>query len=241
MSPDTEQFSPPPPSPTAPLSPTSRTTPRRHSDRAEADRRELFEILDSALVCHLGVVVDGAPLVIPTAFGFDPSGPDPEGTLYVHGSVASRSLTESSDAEICVTATLVDGLVLARSAFNHSMNYRSAVIRGKGRLVETLDEKRRALAVIVEHVVPGRSLTLRPHTRKELAATSVVALPLFEASVKRRDGGPIDDEADVEAGVWAGVVPTQIVAADVLTATDATGLAIPSHVVRRRESLRPMR
>src|SRR5690242_10524583 len=134
-----------------PPSPTPRSTPRRHADRAPADRESPYAVLDEAPICHLGVVLDGAPLVVPTTFGYDLSGPDTDGTLYVHGSVASRSLLEGPEAEVCVTVTLVDGLVIARSGFHHSMNYRSAVIRGRVRRVTDEAERRRALDLIVDH------------------------------------------------------------------------------------------
>ena len=218
---------------TAPLSPTDRTTVRRHADRAQTDRAALFEVLADAFVCHVGVLVDGLPLVLPTAYAVAPDGPDEGGTLYLHGSVASRSLLTAPEQEVSVTVTVVDGLVLARSAFHHSMNYRSAVVVGRPRVVTEPDEVRRALALVVDQVVPGRSTTLRPHTRKELAATRVLALPLQESSVKTRTGGPVDDETDVAAGGWAGVVPVRTTLAAPATAADADGAAVPDHVLRR--------
>jgi nitroimidazol reductase NimA-like FMN-containing flavoprotein (pyridoxamine 5'-phosphate oxidase superfamily) len=227
--------SPPPP---AALSPTPRTEIRRHADRALGDRAELYRILDEAPYCHLGVVRDGHPLVIPTVFGVDPNGPDSGGTLYLHGSVAARSLVDAPGRELCVTCTHVDGLVLARSGFHHSMNYRCAVVIGLGRLVEDPQEKRDALDRVVDHVVPGRSATLRPASRKELAATRVVALPLFEASVKRRTGGPVDDASDIAAGVWAGVLPLRLAAGDLVTDPDARGVPVPGDVIRRAQASR---
>jgi uncharacterized protein len=194
-----------------PLSPTERTRVRRVRERAQSDRAALYDVLNAGLNCHLGVVVDGAPLVIPTVYGVDPDGPDRDGTLYLHGSVAARSLLAAPDTTICVTVTLVDGLVLARSAFHHSMNYRSAMIVGTPRVVTDLAERERALTAIVEHVVPGRASTLRAHTRKEFAATQVLALPLHEASVKARRGEVNDEPEDVRPGAWAGVVPVQTV------------------------------
>ncbi|MDP3891480.1 pyridoxamine 5'-phosphate oxidase family protein [Nocardioides sp.] len=199
---------PPPPPVLGDLSPTPRSTVVRGRGRATTDRAALYDVLDSALVCHLGVDV-GHPLVVPTAFGWDPAGPDRDGTLYLHGSVASRTVTAAQGATICVTLTVVDALVAARSAFHHSMNYRSAVILGVGRLVEDPDEKAHALDLVVDHMVPGRAATLRASTRKELSATSVVAVSLHEASVKVRSGGPVDDPADVEPGTWAGHVPVR--------------------------------
>jgi nitroimidazol reductase NimA-like FMN-containing flavoprotein (pyridoxamine 5'-phosphate oxidase superfamily) len=165
------------------LSPTDRTALTRHRERGSADRADLFAVLDEALVCHVGLVRDGAPVVLPTVFGVDPDGPDDGGTLYLHGSVAAPWLRQSPGATLCATFTLVDGLVLARAAFSHSMNYRSAVVIGQARLVEDVAEKERALELIVDHMIPGRSATLRAHTRKELAATAVLAVPLHEASL----------------------------------------------------------
>lgn len=222
---------------TTTLSPTERTRLKRHRDRARTDRAELFEVLDAALVCHLGVLIDGAPVVLPTVYGVDPDGPDEDGTIYLHGSVAARSLVAAPDQQLCVTCTLVDGLVLARSGFNHSMNYRSAVILGPGRLVDDVDEKVKALHLVVDHVVPGRSATLRDYTRKELVATTVIAMSLHEASVKKREGTAVDDEADVTSG-WAGVVPLTVRAGDPLTAPDAATDVVPDDVVARVDSLR---
>ena len=228
----------PPVTANAPLSPTPRTTVRRGSRRALTDRAALLDVLGSAVVCHLGVLVDGVPLVLPTAYGVDPHGPDRGGTLYVHGSVASRSLLAAPHQEVSVSVTVLDGMVLARSAFHHSMNYRSAVVIGQPRLVTDDEERVRALDLVVDQVVPGRSATLRAHTRKELAATAVVALPLHEASVKARSGDPVDDEADVTAGGWAGVVPLRLVAGDPATAADAAGYDVPADVLARVDHLR---
>ena len=223
---------------TTPLSPTERTTLRRVRERAASDREALYDVLSEGLICHFGVVVDGAPRVIPTAYAFDPDGPDPDGTLYLHGSVAARSLSAGQTQPICVTVTLVDGLVLARSAFHHSMNYRSAVVMGDPRLVTSPDERDHALTLIVDRLMPGRSATLRAHTRKELAATAVLALPLHEASVKIRQGDVSDDAEDVEVGGWAGVVPVRTSFESPTTNPDCPpGTPTPPHVtaaVRRR-------
>ncbi|MGH3470633.1 MAG: pyridoxamine 5'-phosphate oxidase family protein [Nocardioidaceae bacterium] len=224
---------------TSPLSPTARTQVRRSRERGLVDRRALFDLLATGLVCHLGVVIDGAPRVLPTAYAVDQHGPDRGGTLYLHGSVAARSLLASADSELCVTVTIVDGLVLARSGFHHSMNYRSAVVMGRGRLVDDADERLHALDLVVDHVVPGRAATMRAHTRKELAATMVVALPLHEASVKARTGGPIDEPSDVASGVWAGVLPLAVTAGDLLTDAEAAGVTPPEDVRRRAAVLRP--
>jgi nitroimidazol reductase NimA-like FMN-containing flavoprotein (pyridoxamine 5'-phosphate oxidase superfamily) len=221
------------------LSPTARSTPRREKERAQVDRTALHDVLDSALVCHLGVLVDGVPMALPTVFGVDLDGPDEGGTVYVHGSVASRSLVQAPAQDVSVTVTVLDGLVLARSGFMHSMNYRSAVVIGRPRVVTDEAERSHALDVLVDHVVPGRSAALRRPTRKELAATAVLALPLQEASVKRRDGDPEDEDFDVAAGgVWAGVVPLATTPGEASTAADADGLDVPDHVLARVASLR---
>ncbi|GAA0372977.1 pyridoxamine 5'-phosphate oxidase family protein [Actinoallomurus spadix] len=189
------------PSGGAPLSPTERTRVRRLSERAATDRQALYDLLDAARICHLGVIVDGAPRVLPTGYGRDGD------TLYLHGSTGAVSLR--TDDEICVTVTHVDGLVLARSVFHHSINYRSAVIYGRPRLVTDPDEKLTGLRAIVENLTPGRWDAARRPTRKELAATAVLALSLDEASVKTRQGPPGDDEEDYALDVWAGVLPVR--------------------------------
>ena len=203
------------------LSPTPRTTINRGRNRAVADRGRLLDLLADGLVAHLGVVAGGHPVVLPTAYAVDPAGPDEGGTLYLHGSVAAGWLGRAIDREVCVTVTELDGLVAARSGFHHSMNYRSAVVIGRPRRVEDPEERRRALDAIVDHMIPGRSATLRPATRKELAATAVLALPLAEASMKQRAGDPADEEADVVAGTWAGVVPLRRVSSGPVSAADS--------------------
>ena len=177
------------------------------------DRAELHRLLADALVAHLGVTSSAQhPLVLPTAYAVDLDGPDHDGTLYVHGSVAAGWLRAATDTTVCVTVTELDGLVAGRSAFHHSMNYRSAVVIGAARLVDDPDERQHALDLIVDHMIPGRSATLRASTRKELAATAVLAVPLHEASMKARAGGPVDEPEDVEAGVWGGHIPLRRVA-----------------------------
>ena len=222
----------------APLSPTERTTPRREKERAQTDRATLYDVLATALVCHLAVVVDGVPLALPTVFGVDLDGPDEGGTLYLHGSVASRSLVQGPAQDVSVTLTVLDGIVLARSGFNHSMNYRSAVVIGRPRPVTDPAERAHALDLLVDHAAPGRSATLRRPTRKELAATTVLALPLHEASVKQRAGDPSDEDEDVEAGgVWAGVLPLRTVAGEPVTGSDVDVVDVPEHVTNRVRSL----
>lgn len=222
-----------PPMPLPPLSPTPRTTVGRGRRRAVEDRAALHALLAEGLVCHLGVVVEGEPLVLPCAYAVDLEGPDDGGSLYVHGSVAARWLRGATGATVCVTVTELDGLVLARSGFHHSVNYRSAVVIGTARLVDDEAERLRALDAVVDHLVPGRAAALRPTTRKEAAATAVLAVPLREASMKQRAGGPEDDPADVAAGGWAGHVPLRRVAAPAVTADDAgPGAVVPEHVRR---------
>jgi len=213
-----------------PLSPTPRTTITRHRERGADDRSDLFAVLDEALVCHVGIVRDGEPVVLPAIHGVDPDGPDEGGTVYLHGSVAAPWLLQAPDLTVCVTFTLVDALVLARVAFSHSMNYRSAVVIGPARRVEDATERDHALRLIVDHVVPGRSDTLRANSRKELAATAVIAVPLAEASVKARTGGVSDEPADVATGTWAGVVPLTVTAGEI--APDQDG-PVPDDVRRR--------
>ena len=220
------------------LEPTARTTVTRGRNRAVSDRSELHALLEDALVAHLGVTVGDHPVVLPAAFAVDLDGPDRDGSLYVHGSVAARWLRGATGATVCVTITELDGLVVARSAFHHSMNYRSAVVIGSARFVDDPAEKAWALDLIVDHMIPGRAASLRTHTRKELAATAVLAVPLHEASLKVRDGGPVDDPEDVATGTWAGHLPVRRVIEEPVTAVDARG-PIPQDVVRRVDALAP--
>ena len=212
------------------LSSTARTRLTRHSERGSDERRDLFAVIEEALVCHVGIVRDGDPVVLPSIHAADPDGPDEGGTLYLHGSVAAPWLVQAPGQTLCATFTVVDGVVLARAAFSHSMNYRSAVVYGAARRVDDPDERDRALRLIVDHVVPGRSATLRESNRKELAATAVVAMSLAEASVKARVGGPKDEPEDVETGAWAGVVPLRVSAGEVLPEHDGP---VPDDVRRR--------
>src|SRR5215475_8648679 len=209
----------------APLSSTPRTQLHRLRERGRSDRGSLDEVLDAGLVCHVGVVIDGEPVVLPTGYGRI------GGTLYLHGSSANRSLLAAAGQQVCVTVTLLDGLVCARAVFHHSMNYRSAVIFGAARLVCDADEKLAALRAVTDHLVPGRWEHCRAPSRKELAATAVLALPLDEASVKVRSGGPKDDDEDYDSGIWAGVLPAALVfgpaeADPVLPG----GIPVPSHI-----------
>ena len=188
------------------LEQTERTKVRRLSSRGSYERETIYAILDEALICHVGFVVDGQPFVIPTIHWREGD------TLYFHGSAASRMLrTLRGGVDACVTVTLLDGLVMARSAFHHSMNYRSVVVFGKARDVSDREEKLRALERLVEHIAPGRSAEVRAPNESELRQTLVLALPLEEASAKVRTGGPVDDADDYQLPVWAGVVPMRIV------------------------------
>lgn len=215
-----------------PLSPTTRTTIGRNRDRARVDRTELHALLADAVVAHLGVIVDDHPVVLPVALAIDPDGPDAAGSLYVHGSVAAGWLQRAAGAIVCVTVTEVDALVLARSGFHHSMNYRSAVVIGTARQVSDPAEVTRALDLVVDHLVPGRAATLRPNTRRELAATALLAVPLMEASVKQRTGDPHDDADDVAAGTWAGRLPLTRATGSPITASDSHA-EVPADVRRR--------
>jgi nitroimidazol reductase NimA-like FMN-containing flavoprotein (pyridoxamine 5'-phosphate oxidase superfamily) len=189
--------------------PGSRTKVRRHPDRAVYEADLIGAILDEALICHVGFVDDGAPVVIPTIHARI------GGALYLHGSPASRMLTNlSAGAEVCVTATLLDGLVLARSLFHHSMNYRSAVIFGRSAVVTDRDEKNRALRAIVDHVVSGRTEDARPPNTNELSATLVLRVDIDEASAKVRSGPPNDQGDDVSLPIWSGVIPLSLVAGE---------------------------
>lgn len=189
------------------MNPTERTRIVREPQRAVYDREAAYRILDEAFICHVGFVVDGQPFVIPTGFGRDGD------NLYIHGSAASRMLRNLDEGvSVCVTVTLLDGLVLARSIFNHSMNYRSVVVLGVARAVTDPVEKLEALRLLSEHILPGRWVEARQPNEKELKATLVMKLPIEEFSAKVREGGAIDDEEDYAFRTWAGVIPLEMVA-----------------------------
>ena len=208
--------------------PTQRTTVKRHPERGAYDRATIDSILDEALICHLGFVADGRPFVIPTIHARHGD------TLYVHGSPGSRMLrTAKEGVDICVTVTLLDGLVLARSVYNHSMNYRSAVVLGRAREVTDRDEKLRAMQRVVEHVLPGRWDDARQPNDGEIKGTTILALPLDEASAKIRSGPPTDDDADLELPVWAGVIPLKIEPSDPIPAA-GVGSSPPAYAARYR-------
>lgn len=218
----------PEPQPTA-LSATERTRHRRLREQGRGERADLIAVLRAGFVAHLGVVVDGAPMVVPTTYGYD------EDTLYLHGSVASRSLTPDNAATACVTITIVDGLVLARSVFEHAVNYRSAMIYGTPRLVTDPAEKLRGLRLLSEHLAPGQWDYARQPSRKELAKTTLLALTLDEASVKVRTGPPDDaDSPDAALGLWAGELPlVSTWGAAVPDPALPAGTAVPPHLAAR--------
>jgi uncharacterized protein len=209
------------------FTPTERTQVKRLPKRGHYDRETVHKILDEAFVCHVGFVVDGQPFVIPTNFGRVGD------TLYLHGSAASRMLrTLSEGIPVCVTVTLVDGLVLARSAFHHSVNYRSVVILGTAKLVNDPTEKMEALRLFTEHIMRGRWDEIRWPNEQEMKGTTVLALPLEEVSAKVRTGGPVDDEEDYSLPVWAGVLPMQTVTkAPIPDARLKEGTAVPEYLV----------
>lgn len=252
----------------SPLSSTERTRLRRGSKRALTERSALYEVLDAGRICHLGVIVDGAPRVIPTAYGRVGD------VLYLHGSTGARSLrtgtgtgTETAGGEaaesdqdtgdsvssgsggsggsgadareaggeVCVTVTHLDGLVLGRSVFHHSVNYRSAMVYGRPRTVTDTEEKLAGLRAITERLAPGQWAAARLPNRRELAATAVLALPLAEASVKVRQGPPVDEDEDYALGVWAGVIPVeQVLGTPVPDPRLHAGIPAPSHITTMR-------
>ena len=208
-----------------PLSTTQRTTLHRLRERGRADRAELYAVLDAGLICHLGVIVGGSPVVLPTGYGRTGD------TLYLHGSSANRALLAADGHEICVTVTHLDGLVCARSVFNHSMNYRSAVIFGTARLVTGDAQRLAALQAVTEQLVPGQWDHARQPTRKELAATLVLELSLAEASVKVRTGPPHDEPEDYDTAIWAGVLPARLVFGAPEPDPDLRdGVGVPEHI-----------
>lgn len=184
---------------------TSRTTLNRLPKRGSYDRQVIHEILDEGFICHVGFVAEGRPVVIPTGYG------RVNDRLIIHGSQASRMLRAlGKGTDVCVTVTLIDGLVLARSAFHHSMNYRSVIIFGRASLIEDRDERLAALLALSEHMLPGRWSEVRPPNESELKQTTVLSVPIEEASAKIRTGPPLDDEEDYELRVWAGVLPLKL-------------------------------
>jgi nitroimidazol reductase NimA-like FMN-containing flavoprotein (pyridoxamine 5'-phosphate oxidase superfamily) len=202
------------------FTPTEKTTLKRLPKRGEYDRAAVYQILDEAFICHVGFAVDSQPYVIPTGYARIAD------KLYIHGSAASRMLRSLADGiEMCVTVTLIDGLVLARSAFHHSINYRSVVAFGKATLVEDEAEKLAALKAFTNHIIANRWQDVREPNEQEMKATTVLQLPLVEVSAKVRTGPPIDDEEDYQIPVWAGVLPLHMA-----TAAPINDELLPTHI-----------
>ena len=211
---------------------TERTTLKRLPKRGVFDRELVYAILDEGFICHVGFVVDAKPVVIPTGYARVAD------QLYIHGSQASRMLrTLKTGIDVCVTVTLIDGLVLARSAFHHSMNYRSVVAFGTARKIEERDEKNHALRMISEHLIRGRWEDVRQPTDQELKATSVLEFAIEEASAKIRTGPPADDEEDYALSMWAGVLPLNLVAESPIPDSRLTAdTPVPDYVLRYRKT-----
>lgn len=211
--------------------PTKRTTPTRYRERAHYDRRTVHEILDEALICHLGYLSAGRPVVLPTTHA------RLDETLYLHGSTGGGPLQAAravpSGLPVCVTVTLVDGLVLARAAMHHSVNFRSVVVLGDARVVDDPAEKLRALGGLLDHIAAGRAADCRTPNPRELAATGVLALDLVEVSAKVRNGGPVDDPEDCPLSHWAGVVPLTLTAGAPVPAADLNpATPVPRYLAR---------
>jgi uncharacterized protein len=216
-------------------SPTARTTPSRYRERARYDRDTVHRILDEALICHVGYTNAGRQVVLPTMQARLGE------TLYLHGSTGSGPMVTAAGSPhglpVCVTVTLVDGVVLARSAMHHSLEFRSVVAMGNARLVTDRDEKLRALAAVLDHVAPGRSADSRPPNARELAATAVLALDLVEVSAKVRTGGPVDDAEDIALPHWAGVIPLTVSAGTPVPADDLdAGVPLPPYLTPYRRT-----
>jgi len=208
-------------------SPTSRTKVRRLAERGRYDSETIESILDEGFVCHLGVVEGGSVRVVPTAYARVGD------VLYLHGAAGNASLKAAQGSEVCVAVTLVDGLVLARAAFHHSINFRSVTIYGTATEVTDEHEKRRALDAVVDHIVPGRGEDARRPTDSELRATRVIRIPLAEASAKVRTGGPKDDAEDTDLPVWAGQIPLRTVAlAPISDDGLPPGVDVPAYAAR---------
>jgi uncharacterized protein len=207
------------------FTPTDRTSLKRLPKRGQFDHAAVHQILDEAFICHVGFIADGKPVVIPTAYARIGQ------EVYIHGSAASRMLKSLEEGvDVCLTVTLVDGLVLARSAFHHSINYRSVVIFGHAKLVEDPNEKLNALHAFTDHIVPDRWQDVRPPTDSELRATTVLRVPLVEVSAKVRTGPPLDDEEDYQLSVWAGVLPLTVKSGNPIDDERLNGIKPPAYV-----------
>jgi nitroimidazol reductase NimA-like FMN-containing flavoprotein (pyridoxamine 5'-phosphate oxidase superfamily) len=213
--------------------PSPRTTVKRLPERGHYDRETIHAILDEGLVCHVGFAVEGKPVVIPTTYGRVGD------ELFIHGSPASRTLRglKNGTIEACVTVTLLDGLVLAKSSFHHSMNYRSVVVFGTATEIRDRDERRAALDAIVDHILPGRSGEARAPSELELKGTTVLRLSLVEASAKVRTGGPKDDDDDHALPVWTGVLPLRLTAGEARPDEGDTW-PVPTSLESRRRKMR---
>ncbi len=213
--------------------PTARTRVVREPHRGVYDRETAYRILDEGFVCHVGFVVDGQPYVIPTSYGRSGD------SLYIHGSAASRMLRHMREGlPVCITVTLLDGLVLARSVFNHSMNYRSVVVLGKATLVDEPKKKLEALRILSEHIIPGRWADARQPNERELKQTAVLRVPIEEFSAKVRTGPPIDDEEDYSFPTWAGVVPLELKAGEPIGDDRlAAAMEVPQYVISYRRTV----
>lgn len=218
---------------TNPPGPSARSTVKRLPERASYDPEVVHAILDEGYVCHIGVVIDGSPVVIPSLYARDGD------SVLIHGSPASRTLrtAKAEGIEICLTVTLVDGFVIARSGFHHSMNYRSVVIFGNAVPITDDDERARALDHLVDTLVPGQVAAVRPMTRNEMKGTMVLRLPITEASAKVRTGGPVDDAEDYDLPIWAGVLPVTTTYGPAIPDPDLRhDLPIPDHIVNYRRT-----
>jgi len=206
---------------------TERTKLKRIPKRGNFEREKIYEILDEAFICHVGFCVNNQPFVIPTSYARI------DDNLVIHGSAASRMMRNLRDEiDVCVTVTLIDGLVLARSAFHHSINYRSVVVFGKAKIVEDEAEKNEALKAFTEHIVPNRWSEIRPPNKNELKGTTVLSLSLDEASAKIRMGNPVDDEEDYELDVWAGVLPLNLTTGKPINDDRLkNGIAVPLNIL----------
>jgi len=209
---------------------TERTRLKRLPKRGHFDRETVYGILDEGFICHVGFAAEGQPFVIPTGYARDGD------KLYIHGSQASRMLrTLSAGIDVCLTVTIVDGLVLARSAFHHSMNYRSVVVLGRATLIDDREEKLAALLALSEHFIRGRWAEVREPTEEELIMTTVLTLPLVEVSAKIRTGPPLDDEEDYSMPVWAGVIPLRLEAGEPIQDPRLpAGIKAPEYAVNYR-------
>lgn len=217
---------------TAEFDKTERTAVRRVPQNATYDKETIYKILDEAFVCHIGFIADGKPVVIPTAYGRIGD------KLYIHGAPASRMLRSlSGDIDICVTVTLLDGLVLARSAFHHTFNYRSVVIFGKAEQITERAEKIQALYAFSEHIIEGRWQDVREPNEKELSGTLVLSVPLNEVSAKVRGGPPEDDPQDLDLPIWGGVIPLTLVADQPISDPKLpSGIKTPSYAITYKRS-----